>query len=251
MSSIDEYRSFLMADFKDSEFVETNQEKGFAEPLTEKAYDENAKIIDLVFPDLLSCGEKNLLTLINERKTRRVYSPQSLSLEELSYLLWCVQGIKKKSENGFGTLRTVSSAGGRHPFETYLVVLNVNNLKRGIYRYLPLEHKLLFVSVVEDLEEKLSEACSNQKFVSKSAVTFIWTTIPYRMEWRYGVKSYKVIAIEAGHVCQNLYLAAESIGSGICAISGYDQKKMDALLSIDVNEEFTVYLASVGKQLVQ
>lgn len=45
-------------------------------------------------------------------------------------------------------------------------------------------------------------------------MTFIWTAIPYRMEWRYGLDSHKVIAMDAGHVGQNLYLACEAIGAG-------------------------------------
>ena len=78
-------------------------------------------------------------------------------------------------------------------------------------------------------------------------MTFVWTAIPYRMEWRYGMAAHKVIAIDAGHVCQNLYLACEAVDAGTCAIAAYDQERMDRLLGVDGSEEFTVYLASVGK----
>jgi len=76
---------------------------------------------------------------------------------------------------------------------------------------------------------------------------FIWTTIPYRMEWRYSVVSHKIIALDAGHVCQNLYLACESIGCGTCAIGAYDQEKMDRFLGVDGEEEFAIYAAPVGR----
>jgi nitroreductase len=56
-----------------------------------------------------------------------------------------------------------------------------------------------------------------------------------------------MIAMEAGHVCQNLYLAAESIGAGACAVLGYDQERMDSLIGVDGTDEFTIYMASVGK----
>ena len=69
------------------------------------------------------------------------------------------------------------------------------------------------------------------------------------MEWRYDIAAHKVIAIDVGHVCQNLYLACEAIESGTCAMAAYDQKKMDALLRIDGQDEFTIYLASVGGKL--
>jgi SagB-type dehydrogenase family enzyme len=67
------------------------------------------------------------------------------------------------------------------------------------------------------------------------------------MEWRYGLAAHKVIALDAGHVCQNLYLACEAIGAGTCAIGAYDQDALDALLEVDGRDEFAVYLAPVGK----
>ncbi len=67
------------------------------------------------------------------------------------------------------------------------------------------------------------------------------------MEWRYGPAAYKVIALDAGHVCQNLYLACETIGAGTCAIAAYNQEELDELLRLDGKEEFAIYIASVGK----
>jgi SagB-type dehydrogenase family enzyme len=75
----------------------------------------------------------------------------------------------------------------------------------------------------------------------------MWSAIPYRMEWRYGLAAHKVILLDAGHVCQNLYLACEAIGAGTCAVAAYDQELMDKLLRIDGNDEFVIYLAAVGK----
>ena len=68
------------------------------------------------------------------------------------------------------------------------------------------------------------------------------------MEWRYGHASHKVIAIDAGHVCQNLYLACEAIGAGACAMAAYDQEALDRPLQVDGEDEFAIYLASVGKK---
>ena len=68
------------------------------------------------------------------------------------------------------------------------------------------------------------------------------------MEWRYDLAAHKVIAIDAGHVCQNLYLACEAINAGTCAIAAYDQEEMDLFLRVDGKNEFTIYLASVGKK---
>jgi SagB-type dehydrogenase family enzyme len=123
----------------------------------------------------------------------------------------------------------------------------VEGLEKGIYRYLPLEHSLVFVRTVDNLPGHLVAATHGQSFAGQAAVTFIWTAIPERTEWRYAEASYKVIALDAGHVCQNLYLACEAIGAGTCAIAAYDQILSDALLGVDGNEEFTVYIAPVGK----
>jgi SagB-type dehydrogenase family enzyme len=97
------------------------------------------------------------------------------------------------------------------------------------------------------LSEKITTASFGQPYPAKSAVTFIWTAIPYRMEWRYGLSAHKVIALDAGHVCQNLYLACETINTGTCAIAAYDQEELDELLDLDGEEEFAIYIASVGK----
>jgi SagB-type dehydrogenase family enzyme len=126
-------------------------------------------------------------------------------------------------------------------------VLNVSGLDPGIYRYLPVEEQLLFESHEEDLQEKIVEAALGQTFFGKAPVNFIWSAIPYRMEWRYDIAAHKVIAIDAGHVCQNLYLACEAIGAGTCAVAAYNQDLMDRLLGIDGVDEFAIYMAPVGK----
>ncbi|MDO9559401.1 MAG: SagB/ThcOx family dehydrogenase [Syntrophales bacterium] len=244
------YRLFL----KDSirkviDFSQTDQNRGIAPPPIEKPYPQDAKRIDLPkYDQLKDIGKIDLKTAIKNRESHRSYSHQPLSIEELSLLLWATQGIRQKLDSGHA-LRTVPSAGCRHAFETYLCVLNVQDLNQGIYRYLPLEHQLLFEFTEENLNERIRHAVLGQSYPGVAAVTFIWTTIPYRTEWRYEIAAHKVIAIDAGHVCQNLYLACEAIGAGTCAIAAYDQEAMDKLLRIDGQDEFTIYLASVGKKL--
>jgi SagB-type dehydrogenase family enzyme len=244
------YRLFL----KDSirkviDFSQTDQNRGIAPPPIEKQYPKEAKRIALPkYEQLANIDTIDLKTAVRNRESRRSYRSQPLSIDELSFLLWATQGIRKKLDSGHA-LRTVPSAGCRHALETYLCVLNVQGLDKGIYRYLPLEHQLLFEFAEDDLDKKIRRAALGQSYPGEAAVTFIWTTIPYRMEWRYGIAAHKVIAIDAGHVCQNLYLACEAIGAGACAIAAYDQEGMDKLLRIDGDDEYAVYLASVGKRI--
>ena len=135
----------------------------------------------------------------------------------------------------------------RHAFETYPLVGNVESLAAGVYRYLPVDHALVFEHAADNLPAALARATLGQAFVAAAPVTLAWTAIPYRMEWRYDLAAHRVIAMDAGHLCQNLYLACAAIGAGTCAVAAYDQERMDALLGVDGEDEFTVYLAPVGK----
>lgn len=184
---------------------------------------------------------------IAARRSHRRFKPDPLSLEELAFLLWATQGVQRIVRDGVASLRTVPSAGARHPFETYLIVNRVTGLESGLYRYLPLDHALVFLRSDPALPAKVVEGCLGQEFVGQGAAVFAWTVIPYRTEWRYSTFSHKVIAMDAGHLCQNLYIACEAIGAGTCAIGAYHQEKMDALLGVDGVDEFTIYLAPVGK----
>ena len=239
-------REFLKDHIREKvDFSQTDQKKGVPMPPVQKPVPEDAELIELPDPERLEI-DTTLVEAVSNRKSRRSFTNESLKLEELSFLLWATQGIRKKLDSGHA-YRVVPSAGCRHAFETYIAVFNVDELNEAIYRYLPLEHKLVKVTEYEDMEEKVTRAARGQKFVGNCAVTIIWTTIPYRTEWRYGEASYKVIAIDAGHVCQNLYLACEAIDGGTCAIAAYDQDLTDSLLEVDGEDEFTIYMAPVGK----
>ncbi|MFP4000742.1 MAG: SagB/ThcOx family dehydrogenase [Thermoplasmata archaeon] len=227
------------------DFSRTDQKKGVPMPPVQKEVPEQAELIYLPDPKDLNI-DVSLTDAISNRESKRSFKEEPIDLEELSFLLWATQGVRENN-NSQRTYRTVPSAGCRHTFETYIAGFDVNGLDEAIYRYLPLEHKLVKEKEPEDMGDKVAKAARGQTFVGNCAATFIWTTMPYRMEWRYGEASYKVIAIDVGHVCQNLYLACEAIDAGTCAIAAYDQDLMDSLLQVDGKDEFTIYLAPVGK----
>lgn len=224
----------------------TDQKEGVPHPPIQKPHDLAAVTVDLVPADQFTVGQMPLLDVLRRRRSRRKYTADPLTLEELSFLLWSTQGIEELTHGGKVSLRPVPSAGARHPFETYLLVNNVTGVAPGLYRYLPLDHKLCLLSADPDLAPRIHAAARDQ-YVLESAVTFIWTALPYRTEWRYTFLSHKMIAIDIGHVCQNLYLAAESLGAGTCAVGAYDQDRIDAALGVDGTDELTIYLAPVGK----
>jgi SagB-type dehydrogenase family enzyme len=243
-----QYRFFLKDSIrKQVDFSQTDQNRGIDPPPIEKPYPIDALRIDLVKPgDWKQIPKKDLATAIRNRQSRRIYSKEPLTLEEVSFLLWATQGVRSEPEWGHA-YRTVPSAGCRHALETYLAVFRVEGLDIGMYRYLPLSHQLLYEFSDKTLSRKIVSAAFSQSCAGNAALTFIWTAIPYRMEWRYGLAAHRVIAMDAGHVCQNLYLACEAISAGTCAIAAYDQVAMDRLLRVDGEDEFAVYMASVGK----
>ena len=233
--------------FPQNSWWEPDQRKGLPPPPLEKPYDEEASLIDLIEPRRFTIGKVPLIDVIANRESRRAFTEVALTLEELSFLLWSTQGVRDVDTNRVWTKRATPSGGGRQPYETYLLVYNVEGVNQGIYRYLPLEHKLLLVSRELPSSDELMNKAWFQNFIGKSAVIFAWAAVPYKTEWRYSLVSYKDILIEAGHICQNLYLACEAIGAGTCAIAAYEQRVVDELLQIDGEEEMTVYLAPVGK----
>ncbi len=224
-----------------------DQQRGVSQPPIEAEYDETILLIDLVAPSEIKVQNKNLRVCIEKRQSVRKYSEDSLNLNELSWLLWCTQGIKDDSPSHV-TLRNVPSAGARHAFETYLLINRVEGLAAGLYRYIATKHKLMKIATTEDFTDKITKAAYNQSAMYSSAVTFIWVAVPYRMTWRYGERGYRYLLLDAGHVCQNLYLAADNISSGVCAIAAYHDKMFNELLGLDGEEQFVIYLATLGKK---
>lgn len=239
---------YLSSDEPDTLTV-SDQKKGLPQPPIELDY-AGQTLVDLPEPNELPAYAIDLRTAIDSRQSVRKYAPQPLTLEELSFLLWCTQGVKEVIETRQCTLRTVPSAGARHAFETYLLVNDVRGLHPGLYRFVATEHKLVESNLETGLVDKISLTFWNQAQVKESPVTFLWTAVAGRMTWRYGVRGYRYLFVDAGHVCQNLYLAAEAIGAGVCALGTFLDDELNDLLGIDGKEQFALYMATVGKKQV-
>ena len=245
---LDQYRDFLKDSVRKTiDFSQTDQSLGIPPPPVEKPFDIGIERIDLIPPhEFGDIASLDLLSAMQRRQSRRRFQNSPLSLKELSFLLWATQGVRQQLGGGL-VLRTVPSAGARHALETYLCVLNVHELDRGVYRYLPLENQLVTEFKDDHAALRMVEASFRQNWIAGAALVFIWAAIPYRMEWRYDIAAHRVILLDAGHVCQNLYLACEAIGVGTCAIAAYDQDLMDQFLRLNGKDEFAIYMAPVGK----
>ncbi|HOA21173.1 MAG TPA: SagB/ThcOx family dehydrogenase [Anaerolineaceae bacterium] len=209
------------------------------------------ELVALPDPAINDLGHADLREVIEQRRSVRRYDEDAaLSLEELSLLLWLTQGVKKVSEKTGMSLRTSPSAGARHPFETLLAVRRVQDLEPGVYHFIAHRRALLPLVLGTELLDQIGASTGNQAQVLSAAVNFIWTALPYRTSFRYGARAYRYLFLDAGHVCQNLHLAAESIGCGVCAIGAFEDEAVNAALGLDGRQQFVIYMASVGKKTV-
>ena len=234
-------RNMLRPDWKLWNPRKTDSAKNTAPPAPYKEMN-GAHIVALDTEQMDTLYDKPLGVCIANRRSVRKYSKEPIGKQTLSYLLWHTGRIQKKG--AARSLRPVPSAGACHCLETYVYAARVADVPAGLYHYHPAKSALELVCDTDGLADKIDKALFNQMF--GAAAVFLWTAVPYRMEYRYSVVSHKMIAIEAGHICQNLYLAAQAAGCGCCAISAYDQKAIDAAVGIDGEEEFTIYAAVAG-----
>lgn len=190
--------------------------------------------------------KKDFLEIINERRSNRVYTQEGISLLELSYLLWCTQGVKDIRGKAYATLRTVPSGGARHAFECYLVVQKVEGLKSGLYHYLSMGHEIEMIGELADAKAFISESLGGQKWTAKADVIFYYSFVCYRAEWRYGAYAHRVVLMDAGHVTENLYLACTALGLGTCAVGALNGRVADQAFGLDGEEEYIFYAQPVG-----
>ena len=226
----------------------TDQTARLPQPSLADAIKEGCQVFDL--PDPMQDHPKfDLIEAMNNRVSERRYSDQPLTLKELSLLLWVTQGVKEVT-NRPATLRTVPSAGSRHPFETYLLINKVEGLEPGLYQYAALDHKLMLISNAPELNEQITDVCHKQGMVKNSAVTFIWAAEVYRTYWRYVERGYRYMHLDAGHICQNLYLAVEAIQAGCCGIGAFEDDAFGEILGLEPDNRIPIYVASVGKKVI-
>jgi len=181
---------------------------------------------------------------IRSRKSIRRFSNEPISLTDLSYLLWACSGTERFERNF--QFRTVPSAGGLYPIETYIVVNNVTKLNSGLYHY-DIENHLLEELSVGDFGERTAEAALGQKMCLKAAVTFIWTAIFQRSKWKYLQRAYRYIYLDAGHIGAHISLSAVSLGLGSCQIAAFYDDEVNEIVGVDGIQESTVYMSVVGK----
>jgi len=185
----------------------------------------------------------DLWEVLARRRSLRQYQDRYLTQEELAALVWATQGVTLASRQYL--LRTAPSAGALYPVETYLAVHKVEELEPGIW-HLNLPDFSLELLQEMDSRQPLVQACLGQRFMGEASVAFIWTGILNRAMWKYRERAIRYVFLDAGHICQNLMLAATAMGMGCCPVGAFFDEEVEGLVGVDGQEEVALYLASVG-----
>ena len=211
-------------------------------PPTFKEYSNPIARVSL--PEPKAGGETNIWKLLLKRRSRREYiADKALKLNDLSALVWATQGLTAQFGDTF--FRTAPSAGALYPVETYLYVRAVDGLEEGIYHFRPGDYDLELIQK-GNFSARLSEAALQQSVLLNARATFIWSSIIARAKWKYGERAYRYVYMDAGHIAQNLYLAGEGLGLGICAVGAFYDDEVNRIMGFDGENETVIYMATVG-----
>jgi SagB-type dehydrogenase family enzyme len=214
-----------------------------AKPDVYKEYPQAEKIDLPVFePGKAMSLDKTL----RQRKSIRDYQERSISIGQLSYLLWASTGIQRVEESY--EFRTAPSAGALYPIETYMIANNIKTLESGVYHYAIKPHQLELLQQ-RDLRRQITAAALGQGMCATAAAVFVWTAVFERCKWKYGQRAYRYIYLDAGHIAENLALAAVSLNLGTCEIGALYDDHVNAIIGIDGTEESTICMATAGVPL--
>lgn len=243
-------REFMKGDRQEdpyAEVFESDQEQKLPQPPLVKAPVTPKESWIPLTMDFSSVKKTNdFISLIRDRRSARVYTQENVTLDQLSLLLWCTQGIKSIRGKSYATIRTVPCGGARHQYETYMIIRKIDKLQPGVYHYLPMEHALEFIKPLENIENEITSSLCGQSWAEKSNVVFYWTIDAYRVEWRYGIYAHRTALIDVGHIGQNLYLGCSAMGLGCCGIASFHHDACCRLFQLDGINEYPVYTATVG-----
>jgi SagB-type dehydrogenase family enzyme len=181
---------------------------------------------------------------IQRRRSTRNYSGQPMTLEELSRLLYYTGGVN--AERWGHKLRSAPSAGALYPIEIYPLVHRVEGLEPGLYHYAVQNHALELLRA-GDLRGEVASHGLMQEFLGQANVVLVFTAIFQRLRWKYQERTYRYALLEAGHLGQNVYLAATSMGMGACAVGAFLDDDLNAMLEVDGQQEAAIYMLAVGK----
>jgi SagB-type dehydrogenase family enzyme len=193
-------------------------------------------------PPRLDGGPPATRTIADRRSTRD-YASEPMRTAELSDVLFLATGIS--ADKWGNARRTAPSSGALYPIETYVVVHNVEGVERGVYHYAIREHELELVRP-GDFRSRTVDQAIGQEFLGECGAVIFLTQVIQRMRPKYQDRSYRYGLLEAGHIGENAYLAAISLGLGACGVGAFMDDQINEMLGVDGVEEAAVYMLAVG-----
>ncbi len=185
---------------------------------------------------------------ILERRTPRAISAGSMTLAQLATLLHCAYGVTGGNEDGSfpRPFRAVPSAGALYPLELYFHAANVEGLAAALYHFNP---ALRSASLLRpgDSSRQIATALAQPALAIDTAALVFITAIFERAVFKYGNRGYRFTLLEAGHVAQNLNVAATALGLGCVNIGAFTDQEIDDFLGLDGMTHATLYLVSIGQ----
>ncbi len=182
---------------------------------------------------------------LQKRRSIRQYKNISLSLEQISQVLWAAYGVSDAESFRGIKLKTAPSAGATFPLEIYLMAGNVEGIESGLYKYHPEEHGLT-LHLSGDIRDKVASACLGQRMLKDAPASVIYNAVFDRTASRYGQRGIdRYVCMDLGHSAQNVYLQTTAIGLATCAIGAFDDDKLSKIIKPLDNEE-VLYLMPFG-----
>ena len=184
-------------------------------------------------PKPVHAGKMSLEETLLRRESVRDFNSQPLTSQETSQLLWAAQGMTRKWGG-----RAAPSAGALYPLETYLVTAE------GFFHYLPDRHQLIRLSD-RNLLKDLCLAALGQACTREAPAVIVLTAVHERTSGKYGQRAERYIAMEAGHVAQNILLQATALGLGAAPVGAFHDDRVQKTLGLPVDHR-PLYLIPVG-----
>ena len=185
----------------------------------------------------------SLWAVLRKRRSVRHFRAEPMTKSALSQLLWAAQGITAQE----GGRRAAPSAGALYPVETYVVINSVTDVEPGVYHYAVGTHELDQLRA-GDFRTAVAQAALDQEMAYHANVVFIWTAVFERSRWKYKQRAYRYVYLDAGHIAQNVALAAVAQDLGSCQIAALYDDEVNELVGADGIEESVVYMTVVGKE---
>src|SRR5579859_4530408 len=193
--------------------------------------------------------DQEFFKTILARRSRREYLPDPISQQALADCLFAGMGITAIEDIPlFGKLplKTTPSGGARNPYEAYIYVRAVEGLQRGIYHYSAREHTLGLVSSSD--VPLPHDMLGHQQWCDQAAAIVFLVAHFDRTMWKYASPiAYRVVLIEAGHIGQNMVLAATLAGLASATTSAVADSVVERALNLTQMTQSAVYAILLGK----